>query len=62
MKILLTYGSTVKPFIPELKKAAQTIVKTEIHPQDATKKVNMINETIAAIEASNETPKLIRLR
>ncbi len=62
LKVLLTYGSTVKPFIPGLKKAAQTITKTEIHPQDAVKKVDMINETIAAIEASTETPKLLQLR
>ena len=64
MKILLTYGTHAKPFIPELKKTADFFAKDEkdFPPNLMVMKANCVRETIRTIEASTETPKLINLR
>lgn len=64
MKILLTYGSHAKVVIPELTKIANFFEKDEkdFPPQLMRMKAKSVRETISAIEASTETPKLIRLK
>ena len=64
MKILLSYGNQAKFVIPELKKIADYFEKEE---KDFPKKLKImkakcVRETIAAIEASKESPELIRLK
>lgn len=64
MKILLSYGTHAKPVIPELKKIADYFEKDE---KDFPKnlmlmKANSVRETIAAIEASTDSPELIRIK
>ncbi len=64
MKILLTYGTHAKSVIPELTRLADYFEKDE---KDFPKnlmlvKAKSIRETIAAIEASTDTPELIRLK
>ncbi len=64
MKILLTYGAHAKPVIPELTKLADYFAKDE---KDFPKslmlvKAKSVRDTIAAIEASTETPELVRLK
>lgn len=64
MAILLTYGTHAKPFIPELKKTANFFEKEEkdFPPKLMVMKANCVRETITAIEASTESPQLIKLR
>jgi hypothetical protein len=64
MKILLTYGTHAKPLIPELKKTADFFAKDEkdFPPNLMVMKANCVRDTIRAIEASTETPKLVNLR
>ncbi len=64
MKILLTYGTNAKVVIPELTKIAHYFEKEE---KDFPKnlmimKTKCVRETISAIEASTDTPELIRLK
>lgn len=64
MEILLTYGTHAKQVIPELKKIANYFEKDE---KDFPKnlmlmKAQSVRETIAAIEASTDSPELIRIR
>lgn len=63
MKILLSYGTHAKAVIPELEKIAHYFEKEE---KDFPKKLMImkateVRETIRKIEASTETPKLIRI-
>jgi hypothetical protein len=63
MKILLTYGTHAKAAIPELTKIAYFFEKDE---KDFPKnlmlmKAKCVRDTIAAIEASTDTPKLVRI-
>ncbi len=64
MEILLTYGAHAKPFIPELTKIANYFEKDEkdFPPNLMVVKANSVRDTITAIQASEETPKLIRMR
>jgi len=64
MKILLTYGTNAKSVIPELTKIADYFEKDE---KDFPKnlmlmKAKCVRETILAIEASTDSPELIRLK
>ena len=64
MKILLSYGTHAKPVIPELTKIADYFEKDE---KDFPKKLMLlkaksVRETIAAIEASTDSPELIRIK
>ena len=64
MKILLSYGTHAKSVIPELTKIANYFEKEE---KDFPKhlmlmKAKCVRETIAAIEASTDTPELSRLQ
>ncbi len=63
MKVLLSYGTHAKTVIPELKKLAVYFEKDEPNfPRELMRmKANSVRETIEAIEASTETPELIRL-
>ncbi len=64
MKILLTYGTHAKAAIPELTKIANYFEKDEkdFPPHLMRMKAKSVRETISAIEASTEAPKLIRLK
>jgi hypothetical protein len=64
MAILLTYGTHAKPFIPELKKTANFFEKDEkdFPAHLMVVKANSVRETIRAIEASTDSPKLIHLQ
>jgi hypothetical protein len=64
MKILLSYGTHAKAVIPELAGIADYFEKQEKDfPKDlGMKKAKCVRETIAAIEASTDTPELIRLK
>jgi hypothetical protein len=64
MKILLSYGTVAKSVIPELTKIAHYFEKEE---KDFPKnlmivKAKCVRETILAIEASTDSPRLIRLK
>ncbi|MHB8974121.1 MAG: DUF6288 domain-containing protein [Pirellulaceae bacterium] len=64
MKVLLSYGAHAKLVIPELTKIADYFEKDE---KDFPKelmlmKAKCVRETIRAIEASTESPELIRLK
>ena len=64
MKILLSYGTHAKSVTPELKKIADYFEKDE---EDFPKKLMLVKaksvrETIAAIEASTDSPELIRIK
>ena len=63
MKILLSYGTHAKAVIPELTKIANYFEKDEPDfPRALMKqKAKSVRDTILAIEASTETPELIRL-
>jgi hypothetical protein len=63
MKILLSYGTHAKAVIPELTKIADYFEKDEPNfPKELMKqKAKSVRDTIRAIEASTETPELIRL-
>jgi hypothetical protein len=64
MKILLTYCAHAKPFIPELKKIADYFEKDEKDfPKTLmARKANCVRETITAIQAATDAPKLINIR
>jgi hypothetical protein len=64
MKILLTYGTRAKPAIPELTKIADYFEKGEKDfPRELSlQKAQCVRETIRAIEASTDSPELIRLK
>lgn len=64
MNIILSYGTHAKAFIPELTKIANFFEKQEKDfPKELSlKKAKSVRDTIAAIEASTETPKLIRIK
>ncbi len=64
MQILLSYGTHAKAFIPELTKLGDYFEKDEKNfPKHLmVVKAKSVRETIAAIESSTETPKLIRLK
>ena len=64
MKILLTYGTHAKAVIPDLTKLGDYFEKDE---KDFPKKLMLVKaksvrDTIAAIEASTDTPELVRLK
>jgi hypothetical protein len=63
MKILLTYGTHAQAVIPDLKRLAQYFESEEkdFPPHLKLQKAQSVRETIAAIEASTVTPKLIRI-
>jgi HEAT repeat protein len=63
MKILLAYGARAKPVIPELISVASYFEKDEKNfPSHLSlRKAECVRETIRAIEASTESPELIRL-
>ncbi len=64
MKVLLSYGTHAKSVIPELMKIADYFEKDEPNfpPDLMAMKARSVRATIRAIEASNDTPKLIQLR
>ena len=64
MKILLSYGTHAKAVTAELLKIAEYFEKEEKDfPKELSmKKARCVRETIAAIEASTDTPQLIRLK
>lgn len=64
MKILLTYGAHAKAVIPELTQIANYFEKDEKDfPRHLMiQKAKTVRETITAIEASKDTPRLIRIR
>ncbi len=64
MKILLSYGTHAKSVIPELTKIAHYFEKEEKDfPEELMLiKAKCVRETIAAIEASTDSPKLTRLK
>jgi HEAT repeat protein len=64
MTILLTYGTHAKAVIPELTKIANYFEKEEqdFPPDLMRMKAKSVRDTITAIEASTDTPKLIRLQ
>jgi hypothetical protein len=64
MKILLSYGTHAKAVIPELTKIANYFEKDEKDfPRELMiMKAKCVRETIRAIEASTDTPELIRLQ
>ena len=64
MKILLSYGTHAKSAVPELTKIANYFEREE---KDFPKnlmlmKAKCVRDTIAAIEASTDTPELIRIK
>ncbi len=63
MQILLSYGTHAKAVVPELTKLANYFEKDEPDfPRELMKqKANSVRDTIRAIEATTETPELIRL-
>lgn len=64
MKILLTYGTHAKAAIPELTKVADFFAKDEkdFPTRLMAMKAKSVRDTIAAIEASTDTPELIRIK
>lgn len=64
MKVLLTYGTHAKAVIPELTKIANYFANDEKDfPRELMRrKAKCVRETIAEIEASTETPELVRLK
>jgi hypothetical protein len=63
MKILLSYGTHAKAVLPELTKIANYFEKDEPNfPKELMKlKAKSVRDTIRAIEASTDTPELVRL-
>ena len=63
MKILLTYGTHAKAVVPELTTLANYFEKEEPDfPKELMRrKAKSVRDTIRAIEATTETPELIRL-
>jgi HEAT repeat protein len=64
MKILVSYGTQAKSVIPELKKLADYFDKDEKDfPRELMLiKARSVRETIAAIQASTDSPELIRIK
>jgi hypothetical protein len=64
MKILLLYGTHAKSVIPDLEKLAYYFEKEEKDfPKNLSlQKANSVRETIKAIEASTNAPRLIKLQ
>jgi hypothetical protein len=64
MKILLSYGAHAKSVIPELTSIGHYFEKEEKDfPKELmARKAKCVRETITAIEASTDTPELIRLK
>jgi len=64
MMILLSYGTHAKAAIPELTKIAHYFEKEEkdFPPKLMLMKAKCVRDTIAAIEASTNSPELIRLK
>lgn len=64
MKILLTYGTHAKVLIPELMKIAHYFEKEEKDFPRALKrmKAKSVRDTITAIEASTDAPKLVQIQ
>ena len=64
MDILCTYGARAKPMIPQLQRMADEISKGEsgFPAKLSLQKADVIRETIRKIEASKESPELIRIR
>jgi hypothetical protein len=64
MKILLSYGAHAKSVIPELTKIADYFENDEpdFPPELMARKAKSVRETIRAIEASTDTPKLLRIK
>jgi hypothetical protein len=64
MEILLSYGTHAKSAIPELEKIAADFADGEVDfpKRLSLQKAECVRETIRAIEASKETPKLIRIK
>ena len=64
MKILLSYGTHAKSVIPELTKIADYFEKDEKDlPEELMRmKAECVRKTILAIQASKESPELIRLK
>ena len=64
MKMLLEYGTHAKAVCPELEKIASKFAEGEkSFPRKLSRdKAAVIRETIRAIEASDHSPELIRLR
>jgi len=64
MKILLSYGTHAKSVIPELTKIGNYFEKDEkdFPKHLMLRKAKSVRETIAAIEASTDTPELVRLK
>ena len=64
MKVLLSYGTHAKSVIPELTRIADYFEKDEKDfPEELMRmKAKCVRETISAIEASKESPQLIRLK
>jgi hypothetical protein len=64
MKILLGYGTHARSVIPELTKIANYFEKDEPNfPKELMRvKAKSVRDTIRAIEASTETPELIRIK
>lgn len=64
MKILKTYGKHAQSLIPELHKLADYFEKDEKDfPRELMRlKAQTLRQTIADLEASNETPDLIRIK
>jgi hypothetical protein len=63
MKILLTYGTHAKAVIPDLTRIAQYFEREEkdFPPHLMLEKATSVREAITAIEASTDTPELIRI-
>jgi hypothetical protein len=64
LKILISYGTHAKPTIPELKRLADDLAKGEkdFPMKLSLQKADAVREAIRTIEASTESPKLIRIR
>ena len=64
MKVLLSYGTHAKAVIPELTKIADYFEKEEKDfPEELMiLKAKCVRETIRAIQASRDTPELVRLK
>ncbi len=64
MNVLLSYGTHAKSVVPELLKIADYFEKDEpdFPPKLMAMKARCVRETIRAIEASTDTPKLISLK
>ncbi|MFN0074955.1 MAG: DUF6288 domain-containing protein [Prosthecobacter sp.] len=64
MEIILTYGTHAKAVVPELEKVAHYFEKDEkdFPPNLMIKKANSVRDTIAAINASTDSPELMDMK